>query len=144
MGKRKAVVAATGGAGNNIAPAAEEEGDSIHLQMIEAQVGLGSSEGSVAETLLVRERLTRRVELVSGLKRRLELIQLTADGVVFLDPSSLSSREAVLGPAGPAYSLSGLVTATDGSLKKNWSMGATYVSIGCRLSSQSVTVFGQP
>ncbi len=31
------------------------------------------------------------------------------DGVVPLDPSCLSSREAVLGPAGSAYSLSGLV-----------------------------------
>ncbi len=50
----------------------------------------------------------------------------------------------MLGPAGPAYSLSGLVAATDGSLKKNGSMGAAYVSIGGRLPPQSVSVFGQP
>ncbi len=93
---------------------------------MEAQVGLGFSAGSVAETLRVRERLTQRAELVSGLKRRLKRLHLTADGVVPLDPSCLSSREAVLGPVGPAYSLSGFVAATDGSLKKNGSMGAAY------------------
>jgi len=139
----KAAVAAPGCAGSNIAPE-EEEGDSIHREMMEAQVGLGFSAGSVAETLRVSERLTRRAELVSGLKRRLERLQLTADGVVPLDPSCLSSREAVLGPAGHAYSLSGLVAATDGSLKKNGSMGAAYVSIGGRLPPRSVSVFGQP
>ncbi len=72
--------------------------------MMEAQQGLGGSAGSVAKTLRVRERVTRRAELVSGLKRRLEqILHLTADGVVPLDPSCLSSSEAVLGPAGPAY-----------------------------------------
>ncbi len=94
---------------------------------MEAQVGLGGSAGSVAETLRVRERLTRRAELVHPLKRRLERLQLTADGVVPLDRSCLSSREAVLGPAGFAYSLSGLVAAFDGSLTKDGSMGAAYV-----------------
>ena len=69
----------------------------------------------------------RLAELVSGLIRRLERLHLTADGVVPLDPSCLSSREAVLGPAGPAYSLSGFVAATDGSLKKDGCMGAAYV-----------------
>jgi hypothetical protein len=48
------------------------------------------------------------------------------------------------GPAGPAYSLSGLVAATDGFLKKNGSMGAAYVSIGGRLPPRSVSVLGQP
>ena len=138
----KAAVAAPGCAGSNIAPE-EEEGDSIHREMIEAQVGLGGSAGSVAETLRVSERLTQRAESVSGLKRRLERLHLTADGVVPLDSSCLSSREAV-GPAGPAYSLSGFVAATDGSLKKNGSMGASYVSIGGRLPPRSVSVLGQP
>ena len=54
--------------------------------MMEAQVGLGFSAGSVAETLRMIERLTRRAELVSGLKRRLERLQLTADGVVLWTP----------------------------------------------------------
>ncbi len=102
----KAAVAAPGCAGSNIAPA-EEEGDSIHLQTIEAQVGLGDSAGSVSETIRVRERLTRRAVIVSGLKRVLERIQLTADGVVPFDLTCLSSQEAVLGPAGSAYSFSG-------------------------------------
>jgi hypothetical protein len=55
--------------------------------------------------------------------------------------------EYLLGPAGSAYSLSGLVAATDGSLKKNGfngSMGAAYVSIGGLLPPRSVSVFGQP
>ncbi len=50
----------------------------------------------------------------------------------------------MLAPAGSAYSLSGLVAATDGALKKNGSMGAAYVSIGGRLPPRSVSVFGQP
>jgi hypothetical protein len=58
--------------------------------MMEAQVGLGGSAGRVAQTLRVRERLTRRAELVNGLKRRLEQLQLTADGIVPLDRSCLS------------------------------------------------------
>ena len=49
-----------------------------------------------------------------------------------------------LGPVVPAYSLSGLVVATDGSLKINGAMGAAYVSIGGRLPPRSVIVFGQP
>ena len=60
----KAAVAAPGCAENNIA-LAEGEGDSIHREMMEAQVGLGGSAGSVAEILRVRERLTQRAELVS-------------------------------------------------------------------------------
>ena len=76
--------------------------------------------------------LLRSMELVNRLTRRLESISLTADVVVSLDFSCLSSREAVLGPVGPAYSLSGLVVATDGSLRENGAMGAAYVSIGGR------------
>ena len=112
--------------------------------MMEAQVGLGGSAGSAVETIRVRKRLKRSMELGNRLTRRLELITLTTDGVIPLDLSCLSSREAVLGPVGPAYSLSGLVVATDGSLRKNGDMGAAYVSIGGRLPSQSVSVFGQP
>ena len=60
-------------------------------------------------TFRVRKGLKRSMELDNRLTRRLELITLTADGVIPLDLSCLSSREAVLGPVGPAYSLSGLV-----------------------------------
>ena len=73
------------------------------------------------------------MEFIKRLTRRLESIPLTADGVFALDLSCLSSREVVFGPVGPAYSLSGLVMATDGSLKNNGAMGAAYVSIGGRL-----------
>ena len=98
---------------------------------MEAQVGLEGSAGSAAESTLVRKRLKRRMEFINRLTRRLESIPLTADGVVPLDLSCLSSREVVLGPVGPAYSLSGLVVANDASLKKSGAMGAAYVSIGC-------------
>ena len=84
------------------------------------------------------------MDLVNRLTRRLELTTLTADGVIPLDLSCLSSREAALGPVGPAYSLSWLVVATDGSLRKNGAMGAAYVSIGGRLPLRSVSIFGQP
>ena len=121
----RAAVAEPGGEGSSNARA-ELEGDSIHLQMMGAQVGLGGSAGSAVETIRVRKCLKRSMELGNRLIRWLELITLTADGVIPLDLSCLSSREAVLGPVGPAYSLSGLVVATDGrgSLKKNGAMGA--------------------
>ena len=87
--------------------------------MMEAhwQVGLGGSAGSAAETMRVRNRLKQRMEFINRLTRRLESIPLTADGVIPLDRSCLSSQKAVLGPVVPAYSLSGLVVATqaDGS-----------------------------
>ncbi len=54
--------------------------------------------------------------------------RLTADGVVPLDLGCLSSREARLGPVGAAYTRSGIVVATDGSLKKSRAMGAAYVA----------------
>ena len=112
--------------------------------MMEAQVGLRGSAGSAAETMRVRKRLKRCMEFINRLTRRLESIPLTADGVIPLDLSCLSSREAVLGPVGPAYSLSGLVVATDGSLRNSWAMGAAYISIGGWLPPRSVSVFGQP
>ena len=76
----RAAVAEPGGEGSSNARA-ELEGDSIHLQMMEAQVGLGGSAGSAAETMRVRKRLKRSMELVNRLTRRLDLITLTADGV---------------------------------------------------------------
>jgi hypothetical protein len=56
----KAAVAAPEGEGSRSARA-EVEGDSIHLQMMEAQVGLGDSAGSAAETIGVQERLLQRM-----------------------------------------------------------------------------------
>ncbi len=52
------------------------------------------------------------------LKRRANSVLLTArvtaDGVVSLDPTCPSSREALLGPAGTACTSSGVVVAMDG------------------------------
>ncbi len=63
-----------------------------------------------------------RADQVRLLKRRADSdsIRLTAVGVVPLDPTCPSSREARLGPAGTAYTYNnGIVVATDsdGSLK---------------------------
>ena len=128
----RVAVAEPGGEGSSNSRA-EVEGDIVHLQMMEAQVGLGGSAGSATETMRARKRLKRSMESVNRLTRRLESTPLTADGAIPLDLSCLSSREAVLGPVGPAYSLSGLVVATDGSLRKGGAMGAAYISIGGRL-----------
>ncbi len=75
---------------------------------------------------------------------RADSIRLTADGVVPLDLTCPSSREALLGPAGTAYTNNGIVVATDGSLKKDGSMGAAMVAKDDRLPARSVAVFGQP
>jgi ribonuclease HI len=64
--------------------------------------------------------------------------------VVPLDLGCPSSREALLGPAGAAYTRSGIVVATDGSLKKNGAMGAAVVAKDGRMQARSVAVFGQP
>ncbi len=63
--------------------------------------------------------------------------------MVPLDLGCLSSREVRLGPVGAAYTRSGIVLATDGSLKKSGAMGAVYVAKDNRLPSRSVAVFGQ-
>ena len=79
-----------------------------------------------------------------SLKGAIDDICLTADGVVPLDLEHLSSREALLGPAGAAYRLSGIVVATDGSLKKSGAMGAAFVAKDNRLQARSVAVYGPP
>ena len=76
---------------------------------------------------------------VAELKLRLSRLRLTADGV---DPSDSYGREAAYGPAGKAYQHPGIIVATDGSLKKNGSMGAAFVSMRNRLPGRSVTVLG--
>ena len=59
-----------------------------------------------------------------------------------LDLACPSSQEALLGPAGAAYTRSGVVVATDGSLKKSWIMGAALVAKDGRMPARSVAVFG--
>jgi hypothetical protein len=85
-----------------------------------------------------------RADQVRLLKRLANSIRLTADGVVPLDLPCPSSREALLGPAGTAYTYNGIVVATDGSLKRDWIMGAAMVAKDYRLPACSVAVFGQP
>ena len=80
----------------------------------------------------------------ADLKRRLEGIRLTADGVVPLDLSCPSAREAVLGPAGKAYLHPGATVGTDGSLKRNGAMGAAFVSKDGCVQARSVAVYGSP
>ena len=62
-------------------------------------------------------------DLVQGLKQSADSIHLTRDGVATLDLGCLSSREALLGPAGAAYTRSGIVVGTDGSLRRNGARG---------------------
>jgi ribonuclease HI len=50
----------------------------------------------------------------------------------------------MLGPARTAYGHSGIVVATDGSLKKNGAMGAAFVAKDDRLVERSVAVLGPP
>ena len=85
------------------------------------------------------------VAAVTGRQRRAELklclqnLRLTADGV---DPSDPFGREAAYGPMGTVYRYSGLIVATDGSLKDDGRMGAAFVSMGNRLPGRSVAVLG--
>jgi hypothetical protein len=82
--------------------------------------------------------------MVLRLKQKVDSIYLIADGVVPLDLACPSSLEALLGPAGAAYQQSGIVVATDCSLKRCGSMGASFVAKDGRLPARSVAVLGQP
>jgi hypothetical protein len=100
----------------------------------------------LAETARITGRLEHRADGVRELKRRAYSIRPTADGVVPLDLTCPSSREALLGPTVAAYTRSGVLVATDGSLRRNGSMEAALVakdSDGC-LPARSVSVFCQP
>jgi hypothetical protein len=77
-------------------------------------------------------------------KQKADSIFLTADGVVPLNLACPPSLEARLGPAGVAYRHSGIVVATDGSLKICGSMGASFVATDGRLQARRVAVLGQP
>jgi ribonuclease HI len=116
----------------------------IQLGMREAQAGIFGGTGDSAETARITARLKQRADQVRVLKQRADSIRLTADGVVPLDLTCPSSREALLGPAGAAYTRSGVVVATDGSLKKGGIMGAALVAKDGRMPARSVAVFGQP
>ena len=67
---------------------------------------------------------------------------LTADGVTPLNPLSPSAKEATLGPAGAAYTLSGITVGVDGSCRSDGAMDAAMVPMGTRIQTRSVAVFG--
>ena len=92
-----------------------------------------------ASNVAIREQTAR-----GEIKVKADSIHLSADGVVPLDLTCPSSREAMLGPARTAYGHSGIVVATDGSLKKNGAMGAAFVAKDDRLVERSVAVLGPP
>ena len=99
----------------------------LRAQREEASRAEGAAMRGLADQLLI-------------LKQRADSIHLTADGVVPLDLTCPSSREALLGSAGAAYtrSGSGIVVATDGSLRRDGSMGAAMVAKDDRLPARSV------
>ena len=83
-----------------------------------------------------------RLQSTKGaLKRALEAVRLTDDGIV---PLQLTDREAQLGPASAAYALDGVTAATVGSLRKPRAMGAAMVAKDGKIQPQSVAVYGPP
>ena len=96
----------------------------LGVMRVEANSGIVD----LAETARINGSLEHRADGVRELKRRADSIRFTADGVVPLDLTCLSSREALLGPTSAAYTRSGVVVATDGSLRRNGSMGAVLVA----------------
>jgi hypothetical protein len=67
----------------------------------------------------------------------LRAIPLTRDGTVPLDSTCPAFREATLGPAGSYLTHTGVVVATDGSVKDDGRMGAAYVALDNRLPPRS-------
>jgi len=84
-----------------------------------------------------------RVE-IERMRVAIHSITTTKDGVVSLDPSCPSFREAQLGPCGSALNAAGLIMATDGSVREDGAMGAAMVCLGNKLPSRSVSVSGPP
>ncbi len=97
-------------------------------EALRAQKEGGNSENS--EEGAVLRALADQVWL---LKLLADSVRLTANGVVPLDLTCPSSREALLGPAGTAYTNNGIVVATNGSLKRVGTMGTAMVSKDDRL-----------
>ena len=77
-------------------------------------------------------------------QKRVELIHSLTDlrpTVDVVDPSDPLGLEAANGPSGAVYQNDCIVVATDGSLKDDSSMGATFVSMGESIPARSVAVF---
>jgi hypothetical protein len=109
-----------------------------------AQAGISGGTGDPRETARHTARLRQRADIIRMLKHRLDAFCLTTDGVVPMDLACASSREALLGPAGAAYMHSGIVVATDGSLKKCGHGSCIHMAKDGRVQARTVAVFGQP
>ena len=138
--KRESLVAASKGSFRSGRLRAIQSKEDWVLWASTAALRAQREEVSSAEGAAMRAR----ADQLRLLKRRADSIRLTADGVVPLDLTCPSSREALLGSAGAAYTRSGIVVATDGSLRRDGSMGAAMVAKDGRLPARSVAVFGQP
>ena len=93
-------------------------------------------------TLWASSGAANSAQLRADLKRRVESIVLTEDGLVPLDLTDPSAREALLGPAGASYGNKGVVVGSDGSLRKDGAMGAAYAAKEKRVPARSVAVNG--
>ena len=81
---------------------------------------------------------------VRELRDALQAIPLTREGTVPLDSTCPAFREATLGPAGSYLTHTGVVVATDGSVKDDGRMGAAFVALDNRLPPRSFVVLGPP
>ena len=64
---------------------------------------------------------------VDQLRQALGALTFSKDGLVPFDSACPSMTETKLGPSGPLYAHHGILAATDGSVKKDGSMGASVV-----------------
>jgi hypothetical protein len=76
------------------------------------------------------------------LRDALQAIPLTRNGTVPLDSTCPAFREATLGPAGSYLTHTGVVVATDVSVKDDGRMGAAYVALDNRFPPRSFVVLG--
>ncbi|NBO64558.1 MAG: hypothetical protein EBU88_06900 [Acidobacteria bacterium] len=78
------------------------------------------------------------------LRERLTMLVFSRDGLVPFDPACPSMREIKLGTSGQIYSQDGLIAATDGSVKRDGSMGASACWSRPDLAPVSFEVHGPP
>lgn len=83
-------------------------------------------------------------EACAQMRGRLEAMRLSRDGVVPCDPACPSMGETRLGASGHLYDRSGVIAATDGSVKKDGSMGAGVSWSRQDLAPISFEVHGSP
>ena len=74
----------------------------------------------------------------------LQALTFSRDGVVPFDPACPSIEEIKLGASGHLYSRSGVLAATDGSVKRDGSMGASVAWSRPDLAPVSQEVYGPP